>query len=136
MDDRALLDLLDRDPNAAMEALLVRYGPLLRYVVGGVLRDPQDAEDCCSAVTELLWRRLGDYDPARGSLTALARNTALNHLKAQLRRERRRRRRSTATPPRTHCSAKSRRSGCRGPSPASARQTGNSSTAATTICSP
>ena len=40
MDDRALLDLLDRDPNAAMEALLVRYGPLLRYVVGGVLRDP------------------------------------------------------------------------------------------------
>ena len=51
MDDRALLDLLDRDPNAAMEALLVRYGPLLRYVVGGVLRDPQDAEDCCSAVT-------------------------------------------------------------------------------------
>lgn len=92
MDDRALLDLLDRDPNAAMEALLVRYGPLLRYVVGGVLRDPQDAEDCCSAVTELLWRRLGDYDPARGSLTAwltaLARNTALNHLKAKLRRQR------------------------------------------------
>ena len=87
MDDRALLDLLDRDPNAAMEALLVRYGPLLRYVVGGVLRDPQDAEDCCSAVTELLWRRLGDYDPARGSLTALARNTALNHLKAKLRPE-------------------------------------------------
>ena len=92
MDERALLELLDRDPNAAMEALLERCGPLLRYVVGGVLRDPQDAEDCCSAVTELLWRRLGDYDPARGSLTAwltaLARNTALNHLKAKLRRQR------------------------------------------------
>ena len=59
MDERALLELLDRDPNAAMEALLERCGPLLRYVVGGVLRDPQDAEDCYSAVTELLWRRLG-----------------------------------------------------------------------------
>ena len=57
MDERALLELLDRDPNAAMEALLERCGPLLRYVVGGVLRDPQDAEDCYSAVTELLWRR-------------------------------------------------------------------------------
>lgn len=92
MDERALLELLDRDPNAAMEALLERCGPLLRYVVGGVLRDPQDAEDCYSAVTELLWRRLGEYDPDRGSLTAwltaLARNTALNHLKAKLRRQR------------------------------------------------
>ena len=91
MDDRALLELLRRDTDAGMEALLSRYGPLLRYVVNGVLRDRQEAEDCFSAVTELLWRRLGDYDPERGSLTAwltaLARNTALNHLKAQLRRQ-------------------------------------------------
>lgn len=92
MDDRALLELLDRDHNAGMEALLGRYAPLLRYVVGGVLRDRQDAEDCYSEVTLLLWRRLSDYDPGRGSLTAwltaVARNTALNHLKAKLRRER------------------------------------------------
>lgn len=92
MDDRALLELLRRDGDAGMEALLARYAPLLRYVVSGVLRDRQEAEDCYSAVTELLWRRLGDYDPERGSLTAwltaVARNTALNHLKAQLRRER------------------------------------------------
>lgn len=88
MDDRALLELLDRDQNAGMEALLGRYAPLLRYVVGGVLRDKQDAEDCYSEVTLLLWRRLADYDPERGSLTAVARNTALNHLKAKLRRER------------------------------------------------
>ena len=70
MDDRALLELLDRDQNAGMEALLGRYAPLLRYVVGGVLRDKQDAEDCYSEVTLLLWRRLADYDPERGSLTA------------------------------------------------------------------
>lgn len=91
MDDSALLDLLSQDQHAGMEALLGRYSPLLRYVVGGVLRDRQDAEDCYSAVTELLWRHLEDYDPARGSLTAwltaLARNTALNQLKARLRRE-------------------------------------------------
>ena len=92
MDDRALLELLAQDENAGMEALLGRYTPLLRYVVGGVLRDHQDAEDCCSEVTELLWRRLADYDPQRGSLTAwitaVARNTALNHLKARLRQKR------------------------------------------------
>ena len=44
MDDRALLELLDRDHNAGMEALLGRYAPLLRYVVGGVLRDR--SSDC------------------------------------------------------------------------------------------
>lgn len=91
MDTTALLELLRRDRTAGTEALLRQYGPLLRYVVGGVLRDKQDAEDCYSEVTELVWRRLEDFDPARGSLTAwltaVARNTALNHLKARLRRE-------------------------------------------------
>ena len=91
MDDRALLDLLRRDGDAGMEALLARYGPLLRYVVGGVLRDKQDAEDCYSEVTLLLWRRLADYDPERGSLkawlSALARNTALNRRRGLARRE-------------------------------------------------
>lgn len=91
MDAGALLELLRQDPAAGTEALLRQYGPLLHYVVGSVLRDRQDAEDCYSEVTELVWRRLEDYDPARGSLTAwltaVARNTALNHLKARLRRE-------------------------------------------------
>ena len=91
MDAGALLELLRQDPAAGTEALLLQYGPLLHYVVGSVLRDRQDAEDCYSEVTELVWRRLEDYDPARGSLTAwltaVARNTALNHLKARLRRE-------------------------------------------------
>lgn len=91
MDTTALLELLRQDRGAGTEALLRQYGPLLRYVVGGVLRDNQDAEDCYSEVTELVWRRLEDFDPARGSLTAwltaVARNTALNHLKARLRRE-------------------------------------------------
>lgn len=83
MDAGALLELLRQDPAAGTEALLRQYGPLLHYVVGSVLRDRQDAEDCYSEVTELVWRRLEDYDPARGSLTAwltaVARNTALNH---------------------------------------------------------
>lgn len=91
MDAGALLDLLKKDRATGMEALLIQYGPLLHYVVGGVLRDRQDAEDCYSEVTELVWRRWEDFDPARGSLTAwltaVARNTALNHLKARLRRE-------------------------------------------------
>jgi RNA polymerase sigma-70 factor (ECF subfamily) len=74
-----------------MEALLHQYTPLLRYVIGGVLRDPQDAEDCFSEVSLALWKGLAGYDPAKSRLTTylttVARNTALNHLKAKLRRE-------------------------------------------------
>ena len=92
MTDTELLDLLRQDRAAGTEALLTRYRPLLRYVIGGVLRDPQDAEDCYSEVTLSLWQNAERFDPEQGRLssylTAAARNTALNHLKARLRRER------------------------------------------------
>lgn len=91
MTDRELMNILARDRNAGMEALLHQYTPLLRYVIGGVLRDPQDAEDCFSEVSLSLWQGLSGYDPAQSRLstylTAVARNTALNHLKARIRRE-------------------------------------------------
>lgn len=91
MTDAELLAQLHTDRDAGMETLLRQYGPLLRYVVGGVLRDAQDTEDCLSEVTLTLWQKLDGYDASRGSLstwlTAVARNTALNHWKARRRRE-------------------------------------------------
>lgn len=91
LDTSALLDLLRRDPTAGTEALLRQYGPLMHYVAGGVLRDPQDTEDCCAEASLLVWQHLEEFDSARGSLTAwltaLTRNTALNHLKARQRRQ-------------------------------------------------
>lgn len=91
MSDAELLELLRTNPDRGMESLLGKYTPLLRYVIGGVLRDRQDAEDCFSEVSLNLWQRISGYDPGKGGLpaylTAAARNTALNHLKARLRRE-------------------------------------------------
>ena len=79
MDERELVDLLRR------------YGPLLRYIIAPILPNPQDQEDCLSETALRVWERSGQFEPARGSwtawLTAVARNTALNHLKARLRRE-------------------------------------------------
>ena len=46
MTDRKLLDLLKEDKAGGMETLLAQYGALLRYVIRGILRDPQDVEDC------------------------------------------------------------------------------------------
>jgi RNA polymerase sigma factor (sigma-70 family) len=93
MDDPALLQALREEPAAGIEALLRRYGPLLRYVIGGILPDPGDAEDCYSEVSLAVWQNLERYDPAVSRLstwlTAIARNTALNHRKARQRQERR-----------------------------------------------
>jgi RNA polymerase sigma factor (sigma-70 family) len=89
--DAELLAQWDQDRDAGMEALLRKYGPLLRYVIGGILQDPQDAEDCLSEVSLSLWQKLESFDPAKGSLsawlTAVARNTALNHWKARARHQ-------------------------------------------------
>ena len=91
MTDLELARLLRADRDTGMEALLRQYGPLLRYVIGGILPDPQDAEDCFSEVSLALWQKLDSFAPEKGSLsawlTAIARNAALNHLKARLRRE-------------------------------------------------
>lgn len=91
MTDQELLKQLQTDKTSGTEVLLAQYGPLLRYVIRGILTDEQDAEDCYSEVSLLLWQRLADYAPEKGPLspwlTAIARNTALNHLKARRRRE-------------------------------------------------
>lgn len=91
MTDAELLAQWDHDRDAGMEALLRKYGPLLRYVIGGILQDPQDAEDCLSEVSLSLWQKLESFDHAKGSLsawlTAAARNTALNHWKARARHQ-------------------------------------------------
>ena len=39
MSDAELLEQWNQDQDAGMETLLRKYGPLLRYVIGGVLRD-------------------------------------------------------------------------------------------------
>lgn len=91
MQDAELLACLQENRAAGMEALLMQYGPLLRYVIGGILRNPQDSEDCFSEVSLALWQKLDSFDPGKAKLstwlTAVARNAALNHQIAQTRRD-------------------------------------------------
>jgi len=91
MTEQELLHQIKLDTTVGMEALLQQYGPLLRYVIRGILSNQQDAEDCFSEVSLRLWQHLADYDPNKGSLsswlTIIARNTALNLRKARQRQE-------------------------------------------------
>ena len=75
-----IAQLLQKDERG-MEALLLHYGPLMRYIIAPIL--PQDREECLSEVSMRVWSRVAQFDPARGSwnawLTAITRNTARNY---------------------------------------------------------
>lgn len=76
-----IAQLLQQDERG-MEALLLHYGPLMRYIIAPILPDLQDREECLSEVSMRVWSRIAQFDPARGSwnawLTAVTRSTALN----------------------------------------------------------
>ena len=92
MEDREIVDLLTRGEQRGLDELLLRHGPMLRYVVGGVLSDPREREECLSDVTLAVWRRIGTFDPEKGTLaawlTVVARNRARNRLRDAGRRGR------------------------------------------------
>ena len=77
--ERLLLEKIEQ----GMDALLLHYGPLMRYIIAPILQNPQDREDCLSEVSMRVWEKIGQFDGEKGSfhawLTAITRNTALNH---------------------------------------------------------
>ena len=83
MQEQAIIELLLQRDEKGMDALLRHYGPLMRYIIAPILRNPQDREDCLSEVTIRVWERIGQFDRERGSwgawLTAVTRNAALNY---------------------------------------------------------
>lgn len=86
MDDGRLVDLLRRREERGMDDLLSQYGPMLRYIIAPILEDPREREECLSDTVMRAWDRIGQYDPARGSLaawlSAISRNAAFSRLRA------------------------------------------------------
>lgn len=84
--DSEIARLMKAGDERGAEELLRRFGALIRYVAAPILPDERDREDCLSEVLMRAWEGIGNYDEARGSLrawlTAIARNTALNRLRA------------------------------------------------------
>lgn len=83
MQEREIVALLRERDEQGLHALLVHYGPLMRYVIAPILRDPQEREECLSEVTMRVWEKIGTFQEERGSwngwLTTLTRHAALNH---------------------------------------------------------
>lgn len=83
MQENTVERLLLEKNEQGMDALLLHYGPLMRYIIVPILQNPQDREDCLSEVSMRVWEKIGQFDGEKGSfrawLTAITRNTALNH---------------------------------------------------------
>lgn len=83
MQENTVERLLLEKNEQGKDALLLHYGPLMRYIIAPILQNPQDREDCLSEVSMRVWEKIGQFDGEKGSfhawLTAITRNTALNH---------------------------------------------------------
>lgn len=81
--ENELIKMLARRDERGTEELLLRYGPLMRYIISPVLPDPRDQQECLSEAALRVWDRIHFFDPELGSftgwLTAVTRNTALNY---------------------------------------------------------
>lgn len=82
-----------RDSRGTMERFLACYGPMMAYVVRGILSDPHEAEDCLAQIRAKLWEKGLALDQDRAApatwITAVCRNAAYDRLRALERRSRR-----------------------------------------------
>lgn len=84
MEDSEILELLNNRDENAVAALFERYGGLCRSLIGNILADPRDIEECVNGVMFRLWSSIPPAKPA--DLTAYtakaARNEALMRLRS------------------------------------------------------
>ena len=83
--DEKILALLSAGDAEGVTLLQKQYGPMVQYIVRGILRDAQDTEECVSDVWLHVWERFETFDRAKGTLaawmTVVARNAAVDRLR-------------------------------------------------------
>ena len=86
MHEQKIIQLIKERNEKGAEALLMHYGPLMRYIIAPILPNEQDLEECISEVALRVWEKIQFFDEKKGSwnawLTAITRNTALNRAKS------------------------------------------------------
>lgn len=90
MQEQSIIEWLVQRDEKGMDALLRHYGPLMRYIIAPIVKNPQDQEDCLSEAAMRVWEKIERFDQERGSwnawLTAVTRNAALNYARNTARR--------------------------------------------------
>ena len=85
MDERQIIQAIQNRDETGLEELLLHYGPLIRYVVAPIVKDPHEQEDCISEIAMRIWEKIELFNDVRGSwtawITSVARNTAFNKVR-------------------------------------------------------
>lgn len=85
MTEKEIIDLLNSRNEDGLCELLKHYRPLMSYIVTPILSNTEDQEECISEVVMKVWDYIDNFDEQKSSfrtwLTAVTRNTALNHLR-------------------------------------------------------
>ncbi len=80
-----LVELIKLQHEDGLQLLEKEYSGLLHYIVGGILTNEEDVEECISDVCLKIWQSIESYTPELSKfstwLTTIARNTALNYYK-------------------------------------------------------
>ena len=62
MEDASLMKQIAGGDEAALQALLRRYGPLIRYILRPILSDQRDREECYADISLKIWQTAGSFD--------------------------------------------------------------------------
>lgn len=85
MQEQDIIGLIRQKDEKGIEELLRHYTPLIQYIIGPILHNEQDQDECVNEVAMRVWDKIDMYDPERGSwnawLTAITRNIALNKVR-------------------------------------------------------
>ena len=88
--DAAMIGAIADGNDGALRELYDRYGRIVYAVAYRVTGDAQLAEECTQDVFVRVWRRAGDFDPARAKVStwlfAIARNRAIELWRSSARR--------------------------------------------------
>jgi RNA polymerase sigma-70 factor (ECF subfamily) len=82
-----VVELIINQDQEGLRLLKQHYSGLMNYIVGNILENPQDIEDCINDIVIKIWRSIDSYSKEKSKfttwLTVIARNTALNYLRKQ-----------------------------------------------------
>ena len=83
--DEKIIELIRSSKDKGIMLMQQQYSGLMHYIVGGILQNESDIEECISDICVKVWNSIESYSPEKGKfstwLTVISRNTALNYMK-------------------------------------------------------
>ena len=83
--DEKIIELIRSSKDKGIMLMQQQYSGLMHYIVGGILQNESDIEECISDICIKVWQSIESYSSEKGKfstwLTVISRNTALNYMK-------------------------------------------------------